>query len=90
MLLSSNVALIGGNSIKPGSSYYALIKAVLSLLQKNCPQLVETLLVLTKLGSSYYALIKAAFSLFDRSAQTPLGMVSYLEAFALIKAALSL
>ena len=32
MLLSSNVALIGGNSTKPGSSYYALIKAVLSLL----------------------------------------------------------
>ena len=31
MLLSSNVALIGGNSTKPGSSYYALIKAVLSL-----------------------------------------------------------
>ena len=28
MLLSSNVALIGGNSTKPGSSYYALIKAV--------------------------------------------------------------
>ena len=35
MLLSSNVALIGGNSTKPGSSYYALIKAVLSrYLQK--------------------------------------------------------
>ena len=34
MLLSSNVALIGGNSTKPGSSYYALIKAVLSLF---CP-----------------------------------------------------
>ena len=31
MLLSSNVALIGGNSTKPGSSYYALTKAVLSL-----------------------------------------------------------
>ena len=30
---SSNVALIGGNSTKPGSSYYALIKAVLSLFQ---------------------------------------------------------
>ena len=29
MLLSSNVALFGGNSTKPGSSYYALIKAVL-------------------------------------------------------------
>ena len=27
---SSNVALFGGNSTKPGSSYYALIKAVLS------------------------------------------------------------
>ena len=31
MLLSSNVALIGGNSTKPGSSYDALIKAVLCL-----------------------------------------------------------
>ena len=33
MLLSSNVALIGGNSTKPGSSYYApiIIKAALSL-----------------------------------------------------------
>ena len=30
-LLSSNVALIGGNSTKPGSGYYALIKAALSL-----------------------------------------------------------
>ena len=30
-MLSSNVALIGGNSTKPGSGYYALIKAVLSL-----------------------------------------------------------
>ena len=33
MLLSSNVALIGENSTKPGSSYYALIKAILSLLK---------------------------------------------------------
>ena len=31
MLLSGDVALIGGNSTNPGSSYYALIKAVLSL-----------------------------------------------------------
>ena len=30
MLLSSNAAVVGGNSTKPGSSYYALIKAVLS------------------------------------------------------------
>ena len=37
MLLSSNVALIGGNSTKPGSSYYALIKAVLSLLIRHTP-----------------------------------------------------
>ena len=33
MLLSSNVALIGGNPTKPGSSYYALIKAALSLVK---------------------------------------------------------
>ena len=32
MLISSNVASIGGNSTKPGSSYCALIKAVLSSL----------------------------------------------------------
>ena len=31
MPLSSDVALLGGNSTKPGSSYYAPIKAVLSL-----------------------------------------------------------
>ena len=37
MLLSSNVALFGGNSTKPGSSYYALIKAVLSLLKNSHP-----------------------------------------------------
>ena len=41
VLLSSNVALIGGNSTKPGSSYYALIKAVLSLL---CPLHVAKLI----------------------------------------------
>ena len=37
VLLSSNVALFGGNSTKPGSSYYALIKAVLSLLETLLP-----------------------------------------------------
>ena len=31
VLLSSNVALIGGNSTQPSSSYYALIEAVLPL-----------------------------------------------------------
>ena len=35
MLLSSNVVLVGGNSTKRGSSYYALIKAVLSLWDKS-------------------------------------------------------
>ena len=30
MLLSGNAALIGGNSTKPGSTYYALINAALS------------------------------------------------------------
>ena len=49
MLLSSNSALIGGNSTKPCSSYCALNKAVLLLLSKP--------------GSSYYALIKAVLSL---------------------------
>ena len=34
MLLSSNVALIGGNSTKPGSGYSAFIKAALSLITR--------------------------------------------------------
>ena len=34
---SSNVALIGGNSTKPGPSYYALIKAALSLFITRDP-----------------------------------------------------
>ena len=33
--LSSNVALIGGNSTKPDSSYYALIEAAFSLTTKS-------------------------------------------------------
>ena len=35
VLLSSNLALIGGNPTKPGSGYYALIKAVLSLRDRD-------------------------------------------------------
>ena len=33
--LSSNVALIGGNSTKPGSSRYTLIKAAVSLVSAS-------------------------------------------------------
>ena len=45
MLLSSIVALIGGNSTKPGSGYYALIKADFSLCK------ISDLLWLVQLAS---------------------------------------
>ena len=55
MLLSSNVALFGGNSTKPGPGYCALIKAALPLM--NPPFF----------ALSHCALIKAVLSLGTRS-----------------------
>ena len=56
VLLSGNGAVIGGDSTKPGSSYYALIKAVLPLSFVYINSV--------KPGLGYYALIKAVLSLY--------------------------
>ena len=72
MLLSSDVALFGGNSTTHGSGYYALIKAVLSLLHGNVhphtvlPFVVEHAGGINKEGMQFFRMCRDAADMYNK------------------------